>query len=114
MLDKFEDYLGVLPLTQVVRERIDTVIDLNAKIVNADFMDIFICEMKDKEGAKEYTSLWLFTNSLLVECKNFLSEDDFDVVPYINRVRYCSIKPIEFDFKSVTAKSSITIDCSLS
>lgn len=113
MLDKFKEYLGILPLTQVVKDRIEIVISLNAKIINDEVIDIFICDLKDEEGTKEYTSLWLFTDSHLMECKNFLSENNFDLVFYKNSIRYCSIKPIDFDFDSPTTKSSITINCSL-
>ena len=54
-----------------------------------------------------------FTNMLLVECKNFLSQDDFDITPYQNKISYCSIAPINFDFDTCTDQSSVRIHCRL-
>jgi hypothetical protein len=113
MIDKFKAYLDILPLTQVVKDRVNTVINLNSKIVEMNILDIFISNMNNDDGAKEYTSLWLFTDQFIVECKNFLSKNDFDITPHINRISYCSIAPIEFDFETVTDKSSVVIHCTM-
>jgi len=108
MLKKFEDYLGTLPLTQVM-DRINEVLKLNSKITNDDILDIFICEFKNDEGARTHTSLWLFTKKHCIECKDFLTTNNFDLTPYAGRITYCSIKPIEFNLDKPTKKSSVKI-----
>ncbi|NQY07523.1 MAG: hypothetical protein HRT68_15335, partial [Flavobacteriaceae bacterium] len=99
MLEKFEDYLGQLPLTRAIKGRIEEVINLNMKIKELDIQDIFICELKNEEGSRTYTSLWLFTKTHSIECKNFLTQNDFDIVPHLNRIGYCSISPTNYNFE---------------
>lgn len=114
MLEKFEEYLGQLPLTKAIRRRIEEVITLNMKIKELDIQDIFICELKNEEGSRTYTSLWLFTQDYSIECKNFLTENDFDIVPHMKRVGYCSIAPLNFDFEETNENSSIKVHFSYS
>ena len=109
MSDKFKDYLGDLPLTKVIKDRVDEVIKLNTKIKSGDFLDIFICELKDDEGERTYTSLWLFTDKHLIECKEFLSSINFDVTPYVGIINYCSIESTEYNLDEVSEKSSVKI-----
>jgi hypothetical protein len=109
MVEKFEHYLGVLPLTQVVKTRIDEILILNDAMIDEDIVDIFICELKNNEERTTFTSLWLFTESYATECKNFLTTYDFDIAPYKNKINYCSIKATEFDFTTPTEKSLVTI-----
>jgi len=113
VLNKHEEYLDILPLTQVVKERIEEVINLNSKLLGVEFLDIFICDLKNNEGAKNYTSLWLISTEYLIECKSFLSNNNFDLVRYKNKVGYCSIQPIEYDFETVSEKSSVLIHCNI-
>jgi len=109
MVERFESYLGVLPLTQVVKTRIDEIMILNHAMFDEDILDIFICELKNNEERTTFTSLWLFTESYAIECKDFLTTYDFDMAPYKNRLHYCSIKSTEFDFVSPTEKSLVKI-----
>lgn len=113
MIEKFESYLSTLPLTGAIRTRINEVLILNDRIISLDIEDIFICEMKNKEGERTYTSLWLFTDTYCMECENFLTTEDFDIVVYKKKVKHAAIKPIEFDFLETSSKSSIQINCYL-
>lgn len=109
MLEQYEAYLGVLPLTKSVKDKIEETIVLNKKIVAAKILDIFICDIKNLDGTKTYTSLWLFTDTLAIECKNFLTKHDFDMAQYHKSIRYCSIEPIEFDLDTPTNLSSVKV-----
>lgn len=109
MLEKFSDYLGDLPLTNVIKNRIGEVAELNNKIKNIDILDIFICELKNDEGERTYTSLWFFTDKYLIECKNFLSANCFDRTPYTGLINYCSMESIEFNLDEASEKSSVKI-----
>ncbi|MEL4391006.1 hypothetical protein [Shewanella xiamenensis] len=113
MNEKIDLYLGILPLTHAVRERVKTVIACNQMIMDDEILDVFINDMKNSEGGKEYSSLWIFTKLFIIECKNFLSENDFDIVPYVHNVKYSSVKSIDFDFVNVTDKSSMIVNCLL-
>jgi hypothetical protein len=109
MIEKFEGYLGLLPLTRIIKDRIDEIIKLNLKIVDEEINDIFICEFKNNEGVRTYTSLWLFCHNNCIECKTFLHSYDFDITPYFKKVDYCSITSSEFDFENTSEISSVKV-----
>lgn len=113
MIEKFEAYLGTLPITKTVKDRVDEIINLNLKIQEFDIKDIFICELKNSEGSRSYTSLWLFTDKYFIECKDFLTTFDFDITPYLGKIQYCSISPKDFDLETATEKSIVNIHFSL-
>lgn len=109
MIEKFEEYVGTLPLTKVVKDRINEVLVMNNKIKHLEIQDIFVCESKNEEGSRNYSSLWLFTETYCIECKNFLNSNDFDITPYLNRIEYCSIVPINFDLETPNPNSIVRI-----
>jgi hypothetical protein len=99
MIEQFDDYIGTLPLTKVVKDKIEEMLILNSKIKKFEIKDIFVCELKNEEGARNYTSLWLFTDKQVVECKNFLATYDFDITPLYKNIEYCSMSPVNFDLE---------------
>lgn len=54
------------------------------------FDEVFICNNL-KNGQEEYPSLWLFTGQDAVECKNFLTDFNIDILRYKNNVIYINI-----------------------
>lgn len=109
MIEKFESYLQQLQLTDIVKSRIKEVLILNYNMINNEIIDIFIGEVKSVIGRKTFTSLWLFTSDYAIECKEFLSKNDFDIAPYKNRIQYCSIKAENFDFTTSDVNSFVEI-----
>lgn len=110
MIKKYDDYLGTLPLTKVIKERINDMLIINSRIKKLDIIDIFVCESKNKEGSRNYTSLWLFSDTYCIECKNFLNSFDFDITPYSKKIDYCSIVPINFDLKTPNTNSIVKVN----
>jgi hypothetical protein len=109
MIEQFDDYIGTLPLTKVVKDKIEEMLILNSKIKKFEIKDIFVCELKNEEGARNYTSLWLFTDKQVVECKNFLATYDFDITPLYKNIEYCSMSPVNFDLEKPSDKSIVKI-----
>lgn len=105
----YNSYLENLPLTKAVKGRIEEVLNFNRQIHDFDFDDIFVCEMKNEEGARNYTSLWLFTKQYCVECKDFLSNNDFDITPIENNITYCSIEHRDFNLIDSNEKSFVKL-----
>lgn len=54
------------------------------------FDGIFISNIRNGDQ-EEYTSLWLFSGQYVVECKDFLTRFDIDIVRYKDNIRYVSI-----------------------
>lgn len=108
-MEKFNDYLESLPLTKAVKGRISEVLSMNNEIFNFQIEDIFICELKNEEGARSYTSLWMFTKEVCIECKDFLTRNDFDIAPLKDEIHYCSIEIQDFDLKNSNEKSFVKV-----
>lgn len=75
----------------------DTVVTTAAEIAaqvekyyEMEFGEIFISNIQNG-GQEEYPSLWLFSEQDAVECKNFLTRFDIDIVRYKSNVRYVNI-----------------------
>lgn len=98
-------YLESLPITRAEIDRINEVLSFTRQIFEFDFDDIFICEMRNNEGAKKYTSLWLFTNDFFIECKDFLTRNDFDITPLKKGIKYCAIEIKDFNLTDVNETS---------
>ena len=60
------------------------------KYYEMEFDEIFISNIQN-EGQEEYPSLWLFSKQDVVECKDFLTRFDIDIVRYKGNVRYVNI-----------------------
>lgn len=103
------DYLTKMPFSKAVKTRIEEVIELNRLIYELDFDDIFVCELKNEEGARNYVSLWLFTKEFCIECKDFLSRNDFDITPIEKNITYCSIEHRDFNLIEGNEKSFVKI-----
>jgi hypothetical protein len=60
------------------------------KYYEMKFEDFFISNAQ-KDDVMDYTSVWLFTDQDAIECKNFLTSFDIDIVRYKRNVRYVNI-----------------------
>lgn len=96
-MELFEKYLTDIAVSDVAKNRISAILsNLSTLYANMSFQDIFLCEIMNN-GVREYTSLWLFSDSHVVECKNFLNQDDFDLAGIKNNVLYFNIKKSDYD-----------------
>lgn len=75
----------------------ETVVSTAAEIIaqvekyyEMEFCEVFISNIQN-EGQEEYSSLWLFSEQDAVECKNFLTRFDIDIVRYKGCVKYVNI-----------------------
>lgn len=56
-----------------------------------DFDILFISNTKDG-NQEDYLSLWLLNDEYVVECKNFLNQQDIDIARYKGNVTYINIR----------------------
>src|SRR5690242_6989921 len=76
----FKEYLVGIDLTPPLIERVEK-IHTECKKLGLDVdSDIFVTEIVDGEGKRNYQSLWLFGPEIGVEAKNFIGEDNYDQV----------------------------------
>lgn len=83
------------------------------RLYEMKFSELFICNIQ-KDGQEEYPSLWLFNEQDAVECKNFLTRFDVDIVRYKGNVRYVNIITEKSDsLKNTTPSSTMKLYVSL-
>jgi len=114
MKPEFSDYLEkTVGLTGLYLERAENAINFYQNPFPEDIKDIFVSEYIDKEGARQYENLWIFTSNMVGEAKRFITEEDFDATPIKNRIVYWRLKKIAFDGKKATNDSRMTINISM-
>lgn len=93
MKKEFADYLSELKISESATAKVEKIFEEVSDLYRMDFQEIFLNSV-DKGGITEYISVWLLTDSFVVECKNFLSfsEDDYDLATYKNNISYFNIK----------------------
>jgi len=109
MKPEFEDYLKAIGMTKILIERIRTIIEFYLGIYPEEIQSIFVTDLINGDGQREYVSLWLFSEKYLMEAKSFTTEDNFDMTPVNNRIKYWSIEKQDYNFKSATDQSRLYV-----
>lgn len=106
MKKNFEDYLNEIGASGVVMKSVeDCLNDLNWLYPSIDFDDIFI-NTKMEDGRVAYSSLWLFNNCYVVECKSFMNQKDYDLVSYVDRLQYVNTIIKDYSEGSILSERS--------
>ena len=91
-IEKFNQYLTEISASEVMTKRIQDLCNNIQSLYNQiTINDIFICDIINNAN-KEYTSLWLFTDTYIIECKNFMNKDDIDFARLNHNICYINIK----------------------
>jgi hypothetical protein len=106
-------YVRSLSPTKRVSQRINQVVDLYEKLCPEKVSVLFLSEYVTKEGVREFESLWLFSDHIMMEAKNFLSEDDLDFATMVGGVSYVEFTKHEYDFDAPTDASRLSVELRL-
>jgi hypothetical protein len=107
----FKKYLHSIGMAEIFCERTEFVISLCNKIYEGKISEIFVNDYTDKDGIRNYPSLWLFRESGFVnELKNFLTEFSCDALFLINNLSYWEIKALEYDLENSSDKSRLLLN----
>jgi len=109
MRKDFSKYCNKVGLKGAFKKRAEETINFYENLYPDQLKSIFITEVIDTEGNRHYQNLWLFTDKHALEAKDFLTRDDFDSAIYQNCVGHWTIIKEEYDFKSATPKSRMTL-----
>jgi hypothetical protein len=110
MKTEFDQYLKKIGISELFYERSERVVEGVAKFMGEGILDIFVSDYIDNEGKRHYEDLLLFTENIIVEAKQFLTQDHY----FINNVKECPVTGIDFsaqeyDFERATTKSRISV-----
>lgn len=110
MKTEWIEYLNSIGIKDLFLNRCKEVYNFYQQVYPDQIKDIFVTEYLDKEGVRLFESLWFFSETMVMEAKKFLSEDDFDSVPLKHQIRYWNIKKTDYDFIMATTKSRLVVD----
>ena len=113
MKDDWQAYLETIGIQGMFLKRVEEVLSFYQEVYPDQIEDIFVTEYFDKEGNRQYESVWLFSRQFVMEAKHFLMEDDFDSAPLQRQVKYWTIKKTEFDFRDASTKSRMLLKFTL-
>lgn len=110
-LSVFDQYFNELVLSESIKNRIqDIATNISLLYTGIEFSDIFLNNITNS-GILEFTSLWLFSENYVVECKNFINEDDFDLTVLNKNVLYFNVKKSDYDdWENPTACSRVVFN----
>lgn len=97
-------------LSEVAQKRVDVLLgELSTIYEGIELNDIFINEL-NRNGERTFQSIWLFSDKHIIECKDFLSSDDFDLAVFKDNVQYFNIIKKEYtELENPSEKSSVSI-----
>ena len=109
MNEQHRNYLERIGMSSVLIERCRSLYEFYATLLPDEAWDIFVTELVTSEGTRQYDSLWFFSQRYAAEAKRFLAEDDFDFTLIGKAVYHWEIKKQDYDFRSATDKSRLSI-----
>lgn len=113
MNDRHIEYLSDIGVTEVFGDRIEQILRVYSSLLPEKYSsvdwDIFVSEYREDDGTRQYQSLWIFADDLIMEAKNFIKDDDFDFAPVRHRIRHGQLVPENFDFQLSTEASRLYV-----
>jgi hypothetical protein len=113
MKKEFINYAEEIGLTAPFIEKVKDIFNFYSSTGLGEIVDIFITDYIAEDGTRRYESVWFFSEKYIMEAKNFLFEDDFDIAPFKRRVKYWNVKMLDYDFIKATEKSRLTLFISM-
>lgn len=113
MKDEWIKYLENIGADGPFLEKVEAVASFYELIYPDQLEDILVTDYIDEDGQRQFENLWFFTQSLLLEAKNFLTQEDYDCAPFKNQIKYWDIKKKNYDFKASTPTSRFNLEFSL-
>lgn len=96
MKESFNNYFETIQAPDILISRAEALISIAQSLFSFDVDDVFVNTMKNKEQI-DYSSLWLFAGDRLMECKEFLTRQDIDIVKLGSNQKYFNLVFDNFD-----------------
>jgi hypothetical protein len=98
MLEPHVEYFRQIGMPQPIIDRAQSVCNFFRRSIPGPVSHVFIGDAyEDPSGIRRYTSLWLHSANVIMECKNFVIDRNIDFVDIRSRVVYISFSTIELD-----------------
>lgn len=106
MKNEFEEYLNSINASEVVKNSVNECIKDVEWLYSLEIKDIFVNTNMDK-GSVVYSSLFLFTESHVVECKSFMNLKDYDLACFFKGIQYIDTKLTDFSEEGMKSENAL-------
>ncbi len=107
MKREFAEYLASIGISTALRERIEAIQLVCAKICPEEIVDIFVNEYITEDGTRHYQGLDLFSRHYLISVNQFVTTDDLHIAPLYKKILSFEVSKQEYDFDKATEKSRL-------
>jgi hypothetical protein len=109
MKAKFRQYLQAVGMTKTLIARVAQIEQFYRRLCPDELNAVFVSEYVTQDGGRQYESLWFFSESCVMEAKQFLTADDFDIMAWKHRLVYFRLLKTDYDFEAATDKSRMNL-----
>ena len=107
----FKDYLISIGILRPVQQRVEAILGFYASL-GEQIEYIFVTDHVREDGTRAYGNLWLFSDRHVMEAKDFVARDTFDMSP-IQPVHWWEVNKEKYDFSAAVPESRMSLDLSL-
>jgi len=105
---EFSDYLKQFKISQTITDRIHEIYNTYVDILGLELDDIFITDYVTSANDRKLENLWFFNSKYMFEAKDFTTGFNIDAMR-LDVIIHWEIKKRDYDFKTATEKSRLTI-----
>jgi hypothetical protein len=102
-------YLTAIGMSEALRNRVQEVFEFYKALCPDEIKAAFVTDYIKEDGSREFENLWFFSTEYMMEAKQFVTKDDFDLTPILNKVKYWTLQKSDYDFKKASEKSRLHV-----
>ncbi|MBS4810280.1 MAG: hypothetical protein KH058_05860 [Bacteroides sp.] len=107
MKEEFYTYLKNIGISDVAQTKVEEIYNEILFLYNNINIDDILITNVTNDGHVEWQSLWFFNEDLVIECKNFLSQQaDYDIASLNNKIIYYNIKKGNYNLNDAPRQNS--------
>jgi hypothetical protein len=110
MNDRWLQYLKSIGMTATAVERVQTLCARFVKAFDIPIKDMVVSDYFDKDGNRQYASLWIVSDNTISELKQFMTSDNVDFVSSRSNIMWLMVSADNYDFDVATASSTVTVN----
>lgn len=104
-------YLSDLGAPEALQARVAELVASYEAVLEEEMGAWFVSEYIDEQDQRTFESLWLFTETFLMEAELLGAEEDhFDFVPFKGGIRRLAVEKRSFDLQEPTSASRMTVE----
>lgn len=109
MKEEFVKYLKSVGVTETLQTRVASIYKTFEEMCPDEITDIFVTDYIKNDMEREYESLWFFSEKFMMEAKKFITNENFDMMPFKKKILYWNTISKNYDFNEATEESRLNV-----